>query len=96
MCLLIVDVASFLADLVIIGRSERSCICCTVSLQFPIDSDLSVARLVNVRRARLFVNETDHAGVTLHIRMELGPIRLTILCIVHAIFFEPLSFTIVT
>ena len=74
LCLLIVDVAPFLPNLVVIRRSERSCICCTISLQFPIDSDLSVARLVNVRRTWLFVNETDYAGVTLHIRMELGPI----------------------
>lgn len=74
LCLLIVDVAPFLPNLVVIRRSERSRICCTVSLQFSIDSDLSVARLVNVRRARLFVNETDYTSVALHVRMELSPI----------------------
>ena len=94
--LLIVYVATFLTNLIVVRRSKGACICRTVSLQFTIHSDLSVAWLVYVWSARLFINETDHTSVALHIRVEFGTICLAILRVIHAVFFGLLDVAIVT
>lgn len=85
--LLVIYVAAFLTNLIIIRRTKSTSICCSIALQFPIHSNFTVAGLINVTSARLFVDETDDAGVSLHIWMELGSVALAVSRVIHALLF---------
>lgn len=73
---LLVNVVALLANLIIIGGPECTRICRSIALQFSVNPDLTVARLVDVTRTRLFVDETDYRGLTVRVRMEFGHLGL--------------------
>ena len=85
--LLVIYVAAFLTNLIIIRRPKSTSICCSIPLQFAIHSNFTVAGLINVTGARLFVDETDDAGVSLHIWMKLGSVALAVSRVIHVLFF---------
>ena len=87
LCSLVIYVAAFLTNLVIIRRPKCTGISCSIPLQLPIHSNFPVAGLINVTCARLFVDETDDAGVSLHIWMKFGSIALAIPRVIHALLF---------
>lgn len=57
---LLVDIVAFLSYLIIIRGAEGACICCAIALQFSVNSNFTVAWLIDVASTRLLIDETDY------------------------------------
>ena len=74
------SLASFIANLIIVGGAENTSVCRSIPLKLPIYSNFAIRR-VKIARPRLFIDKTDY--ISLSIRMEFPSTRP--LCISHSI-----------